>query len=271
MKFGVIAIGDTTSRGVFRELAVTIHRGLLLLGHDSVLTRRWLPDRRLILLGTPSIPELGVMPPHGTVLYHLEQVYHGSAFITPKMIAILKQYPIVDFSRQNIRRLAAMGVRARWLPVGYVPELTRVWPATEEDIDVLFYGTVTDRRRVVLDTLRSLKLRVEVLGGVYGEERDRFIARSKVVLNVHGKEEDSVFESVRVSYPLANRKAVVSERGDGHEDFTDAVAFAEYDELADKCATFARDNEARRKLGQRGFEIMSGRSESEYLKAALFS
>ena len=118
--------------------------------------------------------------------------------------------------------------------------------------------------------MRDLGLRVEALVGAHGRPRDTWIARSKVVLNMHFGE-GFVFESVRVSYLLANKKAVVSERGDGHEDFTDAVAFAEYDELADKCATFARDNEARRKLGQRGFEIMSGRSESEYLKAALFS
>jgi Zn-dependent alcohol dehydrogenase len=67
-----------------------------------------------------------------------------------------------------------------------------------------------------------------------------------------------------------SEKVVVSERGDGHEDFANAVAFADYDDLADRCAALVKDDEARRQLGQRGFEVMAGRSESEYLKAALF-
>lgn len=270
MKFGVITLGSAGERGAFQELAETLRYGLLSLGHDCVLTRKWPSDRRLILLGTPSIPMLGGMPPSGTVLYHLEHVHHGSAFITPTTIAIFRQYPVVDFSKQNIDRFAAMGIRARWLPIGYVSELTRIPPASEEDIDVLFYGTMTDRRRTVLDALTARGLRVTVIGGVYGAARDALIARAKIVVNIRGREENSVFESVRVFYLLANKKVVVSERGDGHEDFAGGVAFAEYDELADKCAELARDDEARRELGQRGFDVMSNRSESEYLKAALF-
>jgi hypothetical protein len=269
VRFGVITLGSAGERGAFRELAETVHYGLGALGHDCVLTKRWLPDRRLILLGTTSIPLLGVTPPPGTILYHLEHVHPGSPFITPKMVTILRQYPVVDFSQSNVEQFAAMGVRARWLPIGYAPELTRIAPAAEESIDVLFYGTLTDRRRVVLDALVARGLRVEMCGGLYGPARDALIARSKVVVNIHGRDQNTVFESVRVFYLLANTKAVVSERGDGHEDFVSAVAFAEYDELVEQCTALVRDDQARRVLAARGFAIMSSRNESEYLKAAL--
>jgi hypothetical protein len=263
MKFGII------TRGVqaFQEVAETVHSGLLSLGHDCVITKRWLSDRRLILFGPWSIPLLGVMPPPGTILYNLEQVFHGSQFFTPTTMSIFRQYPMLDYNRRNIDRLVKMGLRApRYLPIGYVPELTRI-EAAPEDIDVLFYGSMDGRRQAVLDALRARGLRVEASFGVFGRKRDELIARSKVVLNVHGISD--VFESVRVSYLLANRKAVVSERGDGHEDFSDGVAFAEYAELVDRCAALVRDDEARKKLELRGFEVMSGRSETEYLKAAL--
>jgi hypothetical protein len=269
VKFGIINVGTVGNSVGEREVAETVHYGLLALGHDCVMTKRWLADRRLILFGAVSIPLLGVRPPDGTILYNLEHVYHGSPFITPTTVAIFRQYPMVDFSKLNIDRLVKMGVPApRWLPIGYVPELTRIQPAPEEDIDVLFYGAVDPRRRTVLDLLRDQGLRVESLTGVHGKARDAFIARSKVVLNMHYGS-GFVFESVRVSYLLANRKAVVSERGDGHEDFSDGVAFAEYTELADRCAAIVRDDEARKKLELRGFEVMSGRSEAAYLKAAL--
>jgi hypothetical protein len=264
MKFGIV------TRGVlaFQEVAETVHYGLLSLGHDCVITKRWPSDRRLILFGSFSIPLLGVMPPTGTILYNLEQVFHGSQFITPTIVSIFRQYPMLDYNKRNIERLVKMGVTApRYLPIGYVPELTRIEAASEEDIDVLFYGSMDDRRQAVLDALRARGLRVEAPFGVFGRARDALIARSKVVLNVHGISD--TFESVRVSYPLANKKAVVSERGDGHEEFVGAVAFADYDGLVDRCAALAADAEARRELGRRGFEVMSSRSESEYLKAAL--
>ena len=45
--------------------------------------------------------------------------------------------------------------------------------------------------------------------GVYGAERDRLIARSRLVLNVHYFP-THIFEMIRVSYLLANRTAVVA-------------------------------------------------------------
>jgi len=265
VKFGIMQ-----PRGfpAFQEVVESIHYGLLSLGHDSVITKRWLTDRRLILFGSFSIPLLGVLPPPGTILYNLEQVFHGSQFITPTTVAIFRQYPMLDYNKRNIERLVQMGVPApRYLPIGYVPELTRIEAVPNEDIDVLLYGSTDERRRAVIDALRARGLRVEAPFGVFGRARDGLIARSKVVLNMHGISD--VFESVRVSYPLANRKAVVSERGDGHEDFVDGVAFAEYDQLADRCVDLVRDDAARAALAERGFAVMSSRKESDYLKAAL--
>ena len=267
MKFGIITIGNHRNADPFREVMETVHYALLSLGHDCVLTKRWLPDRRLILFAPNWIPLLGVQPPAGTFLYNLEQIFHDSPFVTPTTVAIFRQYPMLDYNRRNIERLIKMGIPApRYLPIGYVPELTRIRPATE-DIDVLFYGSVDDRRRAVLDALRERGLHVEVLSGVYGGARDAFIARSKVVLNMHSVSD--VFETVRVSYLLSNKKVIVSERGDGHEEFLGAIAFADYGELADLCAKLTADDQARRALGQRGFEIMSSRSEREYLRSAL--
>jgi hypothetical protein len=60
--------------------------------------------------------------------------------------------------------------------------------------------------------MRGRGLRVESAFGCYGEERDALIARARIVLNVHYYE-SKVFEVVRVSYLLANRKCVLSESG----------------------------------------------------------
>ena len=53
-------------------------------------------------------------------------------------------------------------------------------------------------------------INVKALFGVYGRERDKLIARSKIVLNMHHYS-SQIFEIVRVFYLLTNRKAVVAE------------------------------------------------------------
>jgi hypothetical protein len=270
VKFGVIVVRSNVTN-VFADVAETLHQGLLTLGHDSVVTRRWLLDRRLIVLCPHRLPLLGVEPPIGSILYNLEPVRATPELAASKALVFYRRYPMWDYSARNIARLTAMGVPApRWLPVGYVPTLTRIGPAAE-DIDVLFYGSMTVRRQAALDALRGHGLHVEALYGAYGTTLDRFIARSKVVLNLHKQVEDDVFEVVRVSYLLANKKAVVSERGDGHEAFAGGVAFAAYDGLADECVRLVRDDAARIQLEERGFEIMSARRETDYLRTVLGS
>lgn len=89
-----------------------------------------------------------------------------------------------DYSAANVARLAALGVAALHVPIGYHPVLARIERAAE-DLDVLFYGSLNERREAVLDGLEARGLQVASVFGVYGAERDALIARAKLVLNVH--------------------------------------------------------------------------------------
>ena len=70
------------------------------------------------------------------------------------------------------------------MPIGYAPELTRICPL-EENIDVLFYGAVNERRGRALQRMKDRGLRTVVAFGAYGAERDALIARSRIVVNIH--------------------------------------------------------------------------------------
>ena len=88
------------------------------------------------------------------------------------------------------------------------------------------------------------------LTGCYGEARDQFIARSKVVLNLHYYD-SKVFEIVRVSYLLSNFKAVVAECGTGTSidpDLLQALRAVPYDGLVEACVALVQDETARRAL-----------------------
>jgi hypothetical protein len=258
----------------FREVAEGLHYALVALGHDSLLTDRLDYDNRhTIVLGSNLLAHYGLEPPANPILYNFEQAYEGSPWMTPEMLALFRRCPVWDYSQANIERLAAWHVpRLTHVPVGYVPELTRI-AAGPEDIDVLFYGSRSPRRRAVLDALRARGFRVESLFGVYGARRDAMVARSKIVLNMHLYEAE-VFEIVRVSYLLANGRAVVSERGANpaeDADLASGIAFAAYDELVDRCVELLGDDRTRRELGQRGYQAFSARNQAAILGELLSS
>jgi hypothetical protein len=258
----------------FCEIAEGLHHGLLALGHDSLLTTRLdYDERHTIVLGSNLLALHRWEPPKNPILYNLEQVYDDSPWMTPALLTLFRRHPVWDYSQANIEQLVARQVpRLTHVPIGYVPELTRIVPAPE-DIDVLFYGIYSERRRAVLDALRARGLRVEWLLGLYGGARDAVIARSKVVINMH-LHEAQVFEIVRVSYLLANRRAVVSERGahpTEEADLESGIAFAAYHELVDRCVQLLGDEHARRELAERGYQIFSARSQSAILRDVLSS
>jgi hypothetical protein len=252
-----------------REAAEAIHYGLLALGYDSILTSQTdCQDRRHILLCPNLLPHYPLPITHDSILYNLDQVSPDSPWFQPRLFELFRQYRVWDYSQRNIEELARAGIQGvRHLPLGYVPQLTRI-ARVEEDIDVLFYGCLNARRLQVVTALRDSGLKIAVVFGVYGPERDCLIARSKIVLNMHFYEA-KVFEAVRVSYLLANRRFVVSERGSeaGEESaFSSGLVFADYDGLANACVEYLARPEERQRIAQAGFEIMLGRDMKQYLK-----
>jgi hypothetical protein len=275
MRFAVaiVSLPNFQHSRAFDEVAEGLHCALLSLGHDSVLTDRLdLDERRTIVLGGNLLVRNGLKPPKNPVFYNLEQLGDDLPSMTlPAFFDLFRRYPTWDYSPANIEYLAAMGLpRPKYVPVGYVPELTRIAPVPE-DIDVLFYGAPYERRYAVLRDLRDRGLRVKWLSGVYGASRDAWIARSKIVLNIHYWDA-KIFEITRVSYLLANRRAVVSERGADpalERDVEAGVAFADYDELVDRCMELLGDEHARRELAERGYQVFSERSQADTLHCAL--
>lgn len=258
----------------FREVAESLHHGLVALGHDSVITEDVRPvGRRPIILGSNLLRGVRQKPAKDAILYNLEQVDPaGTYWLTPELVALFRRHTVWDYSERNAALYPALGLPVpRVVPIGAVPQLTRIAAASEEDLDVLFYGGINPRRTRVLEGLRARGLRVEAVNGVYGAERDRLIARAKIVLNVHFYEA-KVFELVRVSYLLANRRCVVSERGaDPQEErrFEGGVAFAPYDGLVEACVRLVRDPAARAALARTGHELMKRRDAAAYLREAL--
>ena len=201
--------------------------------------------------------------PANSIIYNFDQVGGTVQLLTPPFLTVIARHRVWDYSSRNMERLKPFigHDRCQVVPICYSPALTRIARAPAQDIDVLFYGALNERRRALLVAFEGTGLDMRALFGVYGAERDAFIARSKVILNLHAQP-TKVFEAVRISYLLANRKAVVTEIDPGTEvdpDFREAVAGVPYDRLVAECCRLVADADARQELEDRGYEIFQRR------------
>ncbi len=256
----------------FREVAEGLQWALGSLGHAAVVAENTLDPRATnIVLGAHLLPEAEALGlPANAVVYNLEQL--GGAELPAWYPALASRVRVWDYSELNlpywarVRQIAPIEV----VPIGFAPILERIRPTAEQDIDVLFYGSVNERRKHILLALEAAGVRVRHAFGVYGAERDALIARSKVVLNVHFYE-SKVFELVRVSYLLANAKAVVTEPSPDLGRLAGGVAVFLYEQLVEGCLRFLANEEARRVLELRAQMLFREKDQAELLRPALQS
>jgi tetratricopeptide (TPR) repeat protein len=274
IKFAITIIKPPNyPHNALQEIGETVYHGLLQLGHDCIFTNNLdLANRQYIILGANLVYIYPLEIPTNAIIYNFEQIYADSPWLKSGYIDYLLQYPIWDYSKINIKQLKSFGINnVQYVPVGYVPQMTRVTLANEQDIDLLFYGSINARRQHIIDCLEAQGVKLKVLFGVYGEERDRFIARSKIILNMHFYEAQ-VFEVVRVSYLLANRKFVISEIGSDLEEeqaFSSGLVLVQYDQLVDSCVYYLQHPEKREAMAARGFNLIQKRPAKDYLAAVI--
>ena len=275
--FRIVVISPPGYRhsGAFAEIAETLVFALRSLGHQAqAAINVFAPDAVNIVLGGHLLAEESVAAiPPDTIFYNLEQVEDDLFGWAPVLTQLYGRFRVWDYSPRNLERLKARGLAARstLVPIGYVPEMKRIKAADRQDIDVLFYGAATERRKKVLKSLEKVGLKLTAMFGAYGAERDALIARAKVVVNIH-KHEAQVFEIVRVSYLLANSKAVVSEGGPAteiDEDLKGAVILTPVENMAAACKRLVKDARSRRILEQEGFRLMAARPQADYLRLAM--
>ena len=164
--------------------------------------------------------------------YQLEQIADGGKNLSPAMESCCAAPRRSGTIPENAASLRGVGVeQIRILPLGFHDKLASI-VQREEDVDVLFYGLMNSRRHAILRSLAE-KCSVRCLRFVYGEQRDHWIARSKLVLNIHYYPA-KIAEQVRISYPLNNRRCVVTEESMPNPLSQFCVA-ASYERLVETC------------------------------------
>ena len=260
----------------FDEVAVALSQGFVELGGSAPITHHaheW-HGRIPIILGAHLLPtEIGQMLPADSVVYNFEQASRSSTWLTEAYLDLLRRHQVLDYSVRNTAAMHAFGIEhARTLPMGYTDDLSSFAPASIQDIDVLFYGSLNERRAKLLDRLRAEGLAVTHLFDVYGAERNAAIARAKIVLNMHFYEA-AVFESVRVTHLLANGACVVTEGLNEDPDLAHllgGLAVCGYDELVPCCVALLANDASRSALATTGGNLIRKRRQADLLQTFFF-
>lgn len=246
----------------FSELAELVAFGLRDLRHSATVTSNHIAANATnIIIGVHLFPpHLISVVPKSTIVLNTEQVWSDTPSEWKETIFHWsKRFETWDYSERNIEKLKRIGATScKHLRIGYHKKLRRLSKPATQDIDVLFYGSLNDRRKEILRALLAKGLATKIVFGVYGRDRDALIERSKIVLNLH-LYDSKIFEVVRVFYLLTNSKAVVAEVGPEtsvEQCYLNGICAVAYEGLVDACASLVSNGEERLKLEAAAFDAM---------------
>ena len=186
---------------------------------------------------------------------------------------------VVDINSVGVKAIEREGFRARRLQLGGVSQIdqsTLAPDSPERDIDVVFLGGSTDRRAAALARLapvlwnRRSELRMFTFsrpltgdepGIVFGDDKYRLLARSKVLVNLHRSDEseaDGYFEWARMVEAMANGCVVITEASLGHEPLVAGDHFVEtsLDQLSTEVLDVLDDDDRREKIAAAAHRVV---------------
>lgn len=236
----------------FLELGELIFYSLKELGINATLAFNQIePRAKNILIGIHLLsPNFIDQIPKSSIILNTEQIFSDTTHWNNNIYAWVKKFEVWDYSTRNIEKLNSLGVSSKLFKFGFQKELARLNSSINKDIDILFYGSLNDRRKSVLKELEEKDLKVKFLFGIYGKERDHWVERSKLVLNLHGYN-SQIFEIVRVFYLLTNSIAVVGEVNESTSIDSmcrEGIYAAKYDDLVLGCIEIINDDYLRQKI-----------------------
>lgn len=246
-------------RGVFDELAELINYSLIDLGFSSEWGYNQVRRKKTnIIIGIHLISdEMFKSIPKCSIFFNTEQMESVRVEWEQIILKIARERRlIIDYSLKNVDYFNQRGVAdVRLFKFGYQPDLERIERAKIQDIDVLFYGTMNPRRQEIIDAMRVEGLVVKTLYGVYGKERDDWIARSKLVLNIHFYPSE-ILEVVRLFYLCINKVLVLTELNETtfvDDAFNSRVIGVPYEQLVERAVELCRDDDVRCQYRRRLF------------------
>lgn len=169
-----------------------------------------------IVIGWNACNTWRSLDPKKTVVVQLENLQTGVLSRHKETIGdIMDDFIIWDYAHSNLP-IYSEGANVQHMKLGYHKCLDFFSPRRSPENDVAFYGSLNPRRKDLLDRLDKWH-DITAMGNVWGGETDKFLANSKLILNI-GATPERPLEAPRLAYCLNNGCLVVSEEGNSEAD-----------------------------------------------------
>lgn len=245
---------DKKTRPCFNDSIASLGAAFESLGHEWYVTRdTWAKDALPVILNyctlisdrvqsrTPSLPE-------GCVIYNTE-AFDASWSGVWLMIAYevkRRNVKLWELRAENVQRWKdEYGIDAKHVPFGWTDRLGKVTHQADKPIDVLLYGSLTERRLTAIQKMQELGLKVEYHKHSDDNRREELMGQAKVSLCLRAGEGYQV-EPIRLVHALGNECFVVCEDGPGIEPFEAGLVKCKYEDLAATCAKWCLKSQADR-------------------------
>lgn len=150
------------------------------------------------------------------IVYNWEQLMDGNQHLNVKELIeqISKAEEVWDYDELNIEYLSYFDIKAEFHPFKYTKSLKVIKPVENPEIDLLFYGYLTNFR---LEQLKAVcpslyhDYSFVTLSGCEHEFQNQLIANSKIILNLHSMYPFHRQEQEKIGFCLINKKCVLSD------------------------------------------------------------
>jgi len=264
MKFNICIIkpANYSHSLAFFEVAELINFSLQELGiQSSISFNKILSDAKNIIFGCHLLEPAQIDSiPKNSIIFNTEQLNGIDNNWNQNILNWGRKFEVWDYSDQNIAVLQNFHIEnVKRFKFGFQKELVRIEKNVSSDVDVLFYGSLNERRNLILNELILQGVRVKTLFNVYGNERDEWIKNSKLVINHHYYDTE-IFEIVRVFYLMINSIAVVGEVNQSttiDQIYTGGFCAVPYSGLVENCIKLAADANLQKEVGIKALETIS--------------
>lgn len=152
----------------------------------------------------------------------------------------INKIPLIEYSMGNIKLI---NLSASYLPYQLTSEITRLRDLirhTEKIYDGALCGTLTSRRQYIVLKLKNYKI-CYVTG--WGDERDKKISQSRILINVHQSSQHRMYEPFRCDRWALAGMPVLSESSYDENilDIRRLVTFSPYDKLVENFGSMIKN------------------------------
>jgi glycosyltransferase involved in cell wall biosynthesis len=175
---------------------------------------------------------------------------------------------IYNFNLEELKYHTKLYNKMIYIPLTYHISLENMYNVNildekNQDIDVLFYGSLNKRRIDIIDILKQSGINIYVAqnyfpDNCFGKDKDNLIERSKIILLLNYYYDD--YDMVRATYLLSKKKCIIcDDYGYSYilkNMYNNTFPVVKTEELSNNLKILLYNKERRLEIGRNGYEFI---------------